>query len=242
LLFDEAEQGEEQMQEVRKCFAASLACLLTCSVLSPALADQPNPIQLLLDFRPIGGTGNNLLIPNLNAIPGSPELNIAPLNFSPMGANELASGPNPRTISNVIAGGTGANGENSETPDPVASAWIYVFGQFVDHDLDLESTPPTSPAIDITIPPNDPVFKGGTTISMTRDIRNSDTNTIINTVAGYLDLSQLYGSTTAVANSLRNSDGTLKTSDNGQALPVVNGVFVTGDPRVINGRDDPFYA
>jgi peroxidase len=149
----------------------------------------------------------------------------------------LASGPNPRLISNIIAGGTGANGQNAETTDPVASAWLYVFGQFVDHDLDLESTPATSPAINIIVPPNDPVFAPGTSIAMTRDVRSPATNTIINTVAGYLDLSQLYGSTAAVANSLRNPDGTLQSSDNGQALPVVNGVFVTGDARVMENPE-----
>jgi peroxidase len=158
-------------------------------------------------------------------------------NFS-AGANDPpVGGPNPRLISNVVAGGTGANGQNAGTTDPVASAWLYVFGQFVDHDLDLESTPTTTPAINITVPPNDPVFKAGTTIAMTRDIRNPATDTIINTVAGYLDLSQLYGSTAEVADSLRNSDGTLKSSDNGQALPVVNGVFVTGDPRVMENPE-----
>jgi peroxidase len=123
------------------------------------------------------------------------------------------------------------------TTDPVLSAWLYVFGQFVDHDLDLEFTPTTNPAINITVPPSDPVFKPGTSIAMTRDVRDPVTNTIINTVAGYLDLSQLYGSTVAVANALRNSDGTLKSSDNGQALPVVNGSFVTGDPRVMENPE-----
>jgi hypothetical protein len=122
LLFNQAEQGEEEMQEVRKCFGASLACLLTSSALSPALAHRPDTIRLLPEFRPIGGAGNNLLNPQLDAIPGSPELNIAPLNFSRGANDQLVSGPNPRTISNIIAGGTGANGENAETTDPVASA------------------------------------------------------------------------------------------------------------------------
>ena len=72
---------------------------------------------------------------------------------------------------------------------------------------------------------------------MTRDTRSPVTNTIINTVAGYLDLSQLYGSTTTIAASLRNTDGTLITSDNGQALPVVNDTFVTGDPRVMENPE-----
>ena len=162
---------------------------------------------------------------------------MAPLNFA-RGTNDgLVNGPNPRTISNVIAGGTGANVQNGQTTDPVASAWLYVFGQFVDHDIDLEETPTTSAPINIVVPPDDPVFKAGTVIAMTRDMRSPVTNTIINTVAGYLDLSQLYGSTVAIAASLRNADGTLMSSDNGQALPVVNDTFVTGDPRVMENPE-----
>jgi peroxidase len=145
--------------------------------------------------------------------------------------------PNPRTISNVIAGGTGVNGQNGEMTDPVASAWLYVFGQFVDHDLDLEETPTNSAPIEIIVPPGDPVFAAGTRIAMTRDTRSPVTNTILNAVAGYLDLSQLYGSTAAVAASLRNADGTLRTSDNGQSLPVANDAFITGDPRVMENPE-----
>ena len=194
-------------------------------------------ISLLREFRLIGGTGNNLVHPHLNVPPGSAELALTPLNFAPGTLDALVQGPNPRTISNVIAGGTGANGQNGQTTDPVASAWLYVFGQFVDHDLDLEDTPTTTAAINITIPPGDPVFPQGTNIAMTRDLRNPQTNTIVNTVAGYLDLSQLYGSTAKVAASLRNADGSLITSDNGQALPVVNDAFVTGDPRVMENPE-----
>ena len=153
-------------------------------------------------------------------------------NFARGTIDGLVPGPNPRTISNVISGGTGANGQNGETNDPVASAWLYVFGQFVDHDLSLESTPLTSPAINITVPLGDPTFQSGTFIRMTRVTRSPVTNKIINTTAGYLDLSQLYGSTADVAASLRNNDGTLKTSYNGEDLPIVNNQFVTGDPRV----------
>ncbi|MBV9489994.1 MAG: peroxidase family protein [Verrucomicrobia bacterium] len=194
-------------------------------------------INLLREFRPVGGTGNNLLHPALNAVPGRAELALAPLHFAPGTQDGLVSGPNPRTVSNVIAGGTGADGQNGQTTDPRASAWLYVFGQFVDHDLDLEQTPVDAPAINIVVPVGDPVFPAGTTIAMTRDTRDPTTNTIINTVAGYLDLSQLYGSTAAAAASLRNADGTLQSSDNGQAVPVVNDAFVTGDPRVMENPE-----
>jgi peroxidase len=192
---------------------------------------------LLKEFRPIGGSGNNIANPELNVVPGTPEIALAPLNFAPGTNDGLIAAPNPRTISNVIAGGTGARGQNAESDDPTASAWLYVFGQFLDHDLDLEETPTTSTPINIVVPPGDPVFPAGTTIAMTRDTRSPATNTIINTVAGYLDLSQLYGSTTAVAASLTNADGTLMSSDNGQALPVVDDSFVTGDPRVMENPE-----
>ena len=193
--------------------------------------------QLLPEFRPIGGVNNNLQLPHLNAIPGNAELAIAPLHFARGTQNGLINGPNPRVISNVISGGTGANGVNAETTDPSASAWLYVFGQFVDHDLDLETTPTTNAAINITVPPNDPVFSSGTTIAVTRDTRNPTTNTIVNTVAGYLDLSQLYGSTDAQATSLRNPDGTLASSGGGTYLPVSGGAFITGDPRVMENPE-----
>jgi peroxidase len=219
-----------------------IVCFLSLTALSAAASDlrgHPTPqVSLLSEFRPIGGAGNNLHFYWLNAIPGSPEIALTPLNFAPGSKDGLVNGPtNPRTISNVISGGTGAHGQNGQTTDPQLSAWLYVFGQFVDHDLDLEETPLSNPQINIIIPPNDPNPKAGTMIAMNRDTRSPITNTIINTTAGYLDLSQLYGSDPAIAASLRRADGTLATSDNGLALPVVNGLFVTGDPRVMENPE-----
>jgi Animal haem peroxidase len=222
----------------------SAACLLTGGTVSASFAQsapvaptnpQTSNVKLLQDFRPIGAAGNNKAHPELNPTPGSPELAIAPLNFASGGG--LISGPNARTISNVISGGTGAQGQNGATTDPGASAWLYVFGQFVDHDLDLESNTPSGTAINITVPTGDPVFPNGSVINMTRDVRNSTTNTIVNTTAGYLDLSQLYGSDTTTANGLRNGDGTLTSSGNGLYLPIQNGSFVTGDPRVMENPE-----
>jgi peroxidase len=226
----------------RKVKFGYIACFLLAISLSELGAQdrsdqQPPQTELLTQFRPIGGAGNNLVNPGLNVVPGAAEIALTPLNFAPGTNDGLVAGPNPRTISNVIAGGTGANGQNAETDDPTASAWLYVFGQFVDHDIDLEETPPNSAAINIVVPPGDPAFAAGTTIAMTRDTRSPLTNTILNTVAGYLDLSQLYGSTAAIAASLTNTDGTLLSSDNGRALPVVDGSFIAGDPRVMENPE-----
>jgi len=217
-------------------YGIAVLCMAVLAMDAGDLKGQGSPrITLLQEFRPIGGSGNNLQNPNLDPVPSAPEIALAPLNFA--GPNDgLITGPNPRTISNAISGGTGANGQNAETTDPTLSAWLYVFGQFVDHDLDLEDTPLTTADISIVVP-KDPVFPPNTVIQMTRDVRNPKTNTIINTTAGYLDLSQLYGSDKDTAESLRKRDGTLRTSPDGQALPVINDQFVTGDPRVMENPE-----
>lgn len=185
--------------------------------------------SLLSEFRPIGGTDNNLQNPALDPVPNSPELNIAPLNFAPGTTDAPVSGPNPRTLSNVVAGDPNDPISTANQNDPTNSAWLYGFGQFVDHDLDLESVGTADDSI--TVPPGDPNFPDGTTIPLTRAIADPTTGTITNTTAGYLDLSQVYGSDATTAASLRNADGTLKTTP-GDDLPIVNGATVSGDPRV----------
>jgi peroxidase len=225
-----------------------LLCLIGFAAVLSTRADdlrgQTIPqVSLLKEFRPIGGRGNNKVKPEFDAYPGAPEIALAPLNFADSW-NIPVKGPNARYLSNLISGGTDSAGNDSETPDPKISAWIYVFGQFLDHDISLEETPLTAQHIDITILPNDPnpdFPRSGGKIEMYRSTRDPNTNTIINTVAGYLDLSQLYGSTKAIAASLRNANGTLKSSYGGKALQIVGNppadFFITGDPRVMENPE-----
>lgn len=219
------------------CMAILLAA--ACGQTAPssiAVSDTAlTTVRQAVAIRPLGGAGNNLLHPEYDAVPGSAEPALAAPNFAP--GEGLIDGPNPRTISNVLAGGTGATGQNEGTTDPTASAWLYVFGQFLDHDLGLEETPLTNPAIDIVIPAGDPLFAAGTHIAMTRATRSSATGTLINTVAGWLDLSQLYGSTAEVAASLRNPDGTLQSTSGGKSLPRMGEQFIAGDPRVMENPE-----
>jgi peroxidase len=186
-------------------------------------------ISLLSTFEPIGGIGTNPINPSLDPVPNSPETALTPANYAPGTTNGLIAGPNPRTISNDVDGATNDPTANADTNDPTYSAWLYVFGQFVDHDLDLQSVGTTD--ISIPVPNGDPDFPDGTTIPVTRAVTDPTTGTALNTVTGVLDLSQIYGSDPTTAASLRNPDGTLKTSD-GDALPIVNGAFVSGDTRV----------
>ena len=215
----------------RTCLSIGLAATpLGAAAALPATPATP-AIALLKHFRPHGAAGNNLLHPAFNPVPGRGERLLAPLHFKPGTRGGLVDGPNPRTISNLIAGGSGSGGDDAQTSDRRASAWLYVFGQFVDHDLSLETSAPDGEHIDIAIPPGDPVFKGPA-IALTRDRRHPRSNTIVNEVAGFLDLSQLYGSTAAQADSLREPGGRLKSSHGGRALPIADARFVSGDARV----------
>ena len=63
-------------------FAAIIA-LLTSAAALPSLASDGSHMRLLQEFRPIGGSGNNLENPDFDPVPGSAELASAPLNFAP---------------------------------------------------------------------------------------------------------------------------------------------------------------
>jgi peroxidase len=141
-------------------------------------------VALLPSFRSIGAVNNNLADPALDPVPGAPEISIAPADYDPGTTDGLISGTDPRTISNVVTGGPQA-----DVDDPTRSAWLYTFGQFVDHDLDLEEVGTT--AINIAVPADDPNFAADSQIALTRATTSATTGTAINTISGYLDLSQV---------------------------------------------------
>jgi hypothetical protein len=87
----------------------------------------------------IDGTGNNPTDPALGAA-GSDETRIAPGNFVPGTTNTPVSGTDPRVISNVIF----ANDANANDPAG-RSAYMYAFGQFIDHDIDLNKDQTVAP-------------------------------------------------------------------------------------------------
>jgi peroxidase len=113
---------------------------------------------------------------------------------------------------------------------------MYAWGQFLDHDLDLANSDGVT-HIDVAVPNGDAVFPDGSSIPITRAIINPKTGTspehpatAINSVTGWLDGSQVYGSSAAVAASLRLPDGHMKTSEGGN-LPIVADQYSAGDSR-----------
>ena len=116
---------------------------------------------------------------------------------------------------------------------------MYAWGQFIDHDLDLQKGATTTD-ISIKVPADDVFLEPGSLIPVTRVAIDPATGveghpaTAINTVTGWMDGSQIYGSNAATAASLRTADGHMKMSA-GQNLPIVEidhgKVFAAGDAR-----------
>jgi peroxidase len=116
------------------------------------------------------------------------------------------------------------------------SAFMYAWGQFIDHDLTLTRSDGVN-HIDIDVPDGDPIFGDDAIISMTRAIIDPTTGpgtgqpaTPLNFSTAWLDASMVYGPDAATAASLRLADGHMTTSA-GDNLPIVNGMFAAGDPR-----------
>ena len=183
-------------------------------------------------FRTIDGSYNNLLYIEL----GKAETQLLRL-FQPAyedGIAEPRGGgikkpltlPNPRDISNKIAKQT------TSVPNYLnASDWLWQWGQFIDHDLDLNEGGDEEFLIKVN-DLNDPLYPGY--IPFTRVPAASGTGTSPynprqqkNDITAFIDASSVYGSDETRANYLRTHDGTgkLKTQViNGEELLPFNTV------------------
>ena len=192
--------------------------------------DPGTPPPTRIEFRSIDGSGNNLANSQINSA-NSDFTRAGPAHFAD-GVSAPVDGPNPRMISNVVVGEGNADQANAEG----LSGFMYAWGQFIDHDLDLSRSDGVN-HIDITVPSGDPVFQNGSVIALTRATIDPATGTdaarpatAVNSITGWLDGSMVYGSDAATAAKLRLADGHMKTSD-GNNLPIENGQFLAGDVR-----------
>jgi heme peroxidase len=201
---------------------------------------------MALRIRTIDGSNNNLADPTINQA-GTDFARVGPAHFAD-GFLEMTPGPNPREISNIVVAqaDTGEDGPHLTDDNGVAlSGMMYAWGQFVDHDLDLQKSDTTT---DISIPvaAGDPFLPLVDSIPLTRVAIDPATGvpghpaTAINTVTGWLDGSQIYGSDAATAASLRTADGHMKVSE-GNNLPTVETpqgtAFLAGDVRAQENPD-----
>lgn len=203
------------------------------------------------DDRSIDGTGNNLLHNSWGATNTQLGRGSSGAHYADgWGSMAGPSRPSPRVISNAIVAQPTSILNNRNLSD-----WVWQWGQFVDHDLDLTSEG-TTETMNISVPVGDPYFDPGNTgtqtIGFQRSIYDGATGTgpgnprqQINQITGWVDGSNVYGSDAGRASWLRTgSGGQLKTtaSGYGDLLPYNDGTqanamgmstsfFVGGDVR-----------
>jgi len=209
--------------------------------------DDPSPTGT--DIQSFDGTGNNLSNETLGAAK-TPLRRLVDAAYSD-GVSTLAgeSRLGPRHISNIVSA------QEAELPNADgATDFLWLWGQFVDHDLDLTdgTNPPESAPI--AVPAGDPSFdpqaEGDRSIPLNRSIYDTSTGTgadnprqQLNEITAWIDGSNVYGSDIERATELRALDGSgrLKVSA-GDFLPFnVNGLpnaggnsatlFLAGDVR-----------
>ena len=202
-------------------------------------------------YRSIDGSGNNLANPAWGQA-GEQLLRTTSSAYDdgisvPRGGDP-SSLPSARAISNAVAAQSTADGNSVG-----ASDWLWQWGQFLDHDLDLTPSGGTE-AFNIPVPQGDPHFDpfntGTQEIGMTRSIFDPATGTTNprqqpNEITSYIDASNVYGSDTTRAATLRDASGRMLTSagdllpyntfglpnDNGPAGGPDAAFFAAGDPR-----------
>ena len=185
--------------------------------------------QVLPDeYRTIDGSDNNLNHSSWGSV-GTQLLRMSLEDYSdgisePAGATRKS----PRDISNRIAAQ-----DESVLNSRGASDFIWQWGQFLDHDIDL--TTEVDEFLPIPVPTGDPYFDPGFTgtriIGFHRSVFDPNTGDSlpnprqqINQITAFIDASNVYGSDAVRANALRTNDGTgrLKTTSGDQFLPYNN--------------------
>ncbi len=189
----------------------------------PALEILEERCVLSAVFRSFDGTGNNLVHTDWGSA-NTQLLRLAPAEYgdgisTPAGADL----PSARVVSNAVMAET-----TEVLNDRMMSDFIYVFGQFLDHDLSLTPNGKPTESFNIAVPTGDPFFDpngtGTQVIRLARSqfdpatgVSNPRQQTTI--VSSWLDGSQIYGSSQARADALRSGiGGQLKTSA-GNLLP-----------------------
>ncbi len=145
--------------------------------------------------------------------------------------------PSARVISNLLS----AQSEPVLNGDH-ATDFIWQWGQFLDHDIDLTTSASPPEPFNIKVPSGDPDFDpfntGTKEISLSRSIYTEDSNPRqqINKITAFIDASNVYGSDDVTAAALRDPGtlGKLKTSGD-NLLPEIDTnqgtMFLAGDIR-----------
>ncbi|MBM4069594.1 MAG: hypothetical protein FJ271_11685 [Planctomycetes bacterium] len=183
-----------------------------------------------VEWRTIDGTSNNLTVLNQGAAETEQIRFGYGDDFPDDNGDQLAPGPNARSVSNAVLSQSGSILSNRLLTD-----WAFQWGQWVTHDMDLTRTGPEFNVLsdgttgDFRIPvldAGDP-FGQGTLIPFNRSEYfagtgvNGERREVVNSITSYIDASHVYGSDPTRAAALRTFvGGKLATSANGRLLPL----------------------
>ena len=196
------------------------------------------------EFRSMDGTNNNINNSTYGSV-GSDLLRLSGVGYDdglsvPRGGLNPSVLPSPRAISNAISTQSNSLPNSSNVSD-----WVWQWGQFLDHDMDLSPSAESEP-FNIPVPAGDadfdPFNSGTEEIGFNRSEFHSDSLGVrqqFNEITAYIDASNIYGSDNSRINDLRANDGTGKllaaTAANGEKLLMLNTVGLAnetgGDPN-----------
>ena len=170
------------------------------------------------EVEALNGVGNNVANPNWGSV-DQQLIRLVPAEYenginSPTGADR----PSARLISNTFS----ASPEDGIPNDRDFTAFVYAWGQFLDHDIDLTDTASPKESFSIVVPAGDqwfdPTGSGALTIPMSRSnfdtsAGTNDPRQQINSITAFVDGSQIYGVDAERAAALREfTGGRLRTS------------------------------
>lgn len=220
------------------------------SGVDPASVAPPDPSERPTDrYRSIDGTGNHDTHFRLGAADTPLRRWMVADYGDGVGSMAGAGRPSPREISNAVCADS-QPGPNSAG----ASDFLWQWGQFVDHDIDLSGEADPPEPMPIAVPLGDPFFDplstGLETIDLHRSAYHPGTGhdpayprQQMNAVTAFVDASNVYGSDDVRAAALRTNDGTGRLLEsaggllpfNTAGLPNAGGtgptLFLAGDVR-----------